>query len=361
MNAMLAPRLAQIAIEHTDEAVAILVSEAARVVFAYVNPAFERMFGYRSCEVLGRPAALLSKEGQSADAILRLRFDSGSAAERGEALLVTREGTEILTEVNLRIVDLDGEVGGLLVLRDVTDFRRLEHIAGATAVSESVGYVFAGLRHELGNPLNSLKAALHLLTDETLGIPEEVKRDYLARCIGEVKRMEHLLNQMRTFNTNEVPTLATVELKPFLERFARLAKPTCEERRVDMDLDVTGDISARADPRLLQQILLILLSNAIDALHDEGPRSVSVRAVARGRRCVISLHDTGRGMTEEQLATALRPFMSTKTKGTGLGLPLARKYAGLTRCALDITSTVGVGTTCTLDLERVDSSEGASF
>lgn len=353
----LAPRLARIAIEHIDEAVAILRTEGMRVVFGYVNPAFERMFGYSSEEVLGKPASLISKKNQGADALLRLDFEPGSTPERGEARLITRDAVEILAEVNLRMVDIDGEIGALLVIRDITDFRRLEHIADATAVSESVGYVFAGLRHELGNPLNSLKAALHLLTDETLDIPDETRLDYLRRCAGEVKRMEHLLNQMRTFNSNELPSLSHVELRPFLERFARLAKPTCEERRVDLTLDVARDATAYADPRLIQQILLIFLSNAIDALEEDGERRILVRTSVLQRRCTISLTDTGQGMTEEQLATAQRPFMSTKTKGTGLGLPLAKKYAGLTRCVLSIASTVDVGTTCTLDLERVESSD----
>ncbi|MFO0551653.1 MAG: PAS domain S-box protein [Polyangiaceae bacterium] len=342
-------------VEHMDDAVAILVADEGQIVFRYVNPAFERTFGHRADDVVGRPVSILSPNRPS-DALLRLDFDRGHP-HRGETRLVTRDGDEVWVEVQLQQVALDGEPAGLLVMRDVTEYRRLEHITDASAVADSVGYVFAGLRHELGNPLNSLKTTLYLLTSPTVELTNEERLDFLRRCGGEVARMEQLLEQMRTFNANEHPHVEPIELSSFLGRFVRLTRPTCEANQVEMDLAPIQPVWAYADGRLLQQILSLLLSNAIDALPADGNRRVSLDVQTSPRRCVIHLSDSGVGMTEQQLEVAQRPFMSTKRKGTGLGLPLARRYATLTRCDLTLESEFGVGTRCSLDLERVKMSE----
>ncbi len=352
---MLDRRLAQIVVEQMADAVAILVARDGHVVFRYVNPAFTRTFGYREDEVVGRPVAILSRSSP-ADPLLRLDFDTENA-HRGESKLVTRDGNEVLAQVHLQQVDFDGEMAGLLVLRDVTEYRRLEHIAGAAAVADSVGYVFAGLRHELGNPMNSIKTTLYLLTAPDVDLTPEERLDFLRRCSGEVGRMEQLLEQMRTFNSNEHPHVEPIELTPFLERFIRLARPTCEAKQVELSLLPSPSVWVLADVRLLQQILSLLMSNAIEALRADGPRRITLDVRAFARRCVLRLSDSGVGMTEEQLEVAQRPFMSTKPKGTGLGLPLARRYAALTKCHLTLESRVGEGTRCSLDLERVGMSE----
>lgn len=352
---MLDRRLAQIVVEQMDDAVAILVARAGQVVFRYVNPAFARTFGYGEDEIVDRPVSILSRS-RPGDVVLRLDFDLENP-HRGESRLVTRDGNEVLAQVHLRQVDFDGEAAGLLVLRDVTEYRRLEHIAGAAAVADSVGYVFAGLRHELGNPLNSIKTTLYLLTTPDVELTSDERLDFLRRCSAEVARMEQLLEQMRTFNVNEHPHVEPIELTPFIERFMRLARPTCEAKQVELELVPSPPVWVYADVRLLQQILSLLMSNAIEALRPQGPRRITIDVLAFAKRCVLRLSDTGVGMTEEQLEVAQRPFMSSKPKGTGLGLPLARRYAALTRCHLTLDSRVGEGTRCSLDLERVRMSE----
>lgn len=354
-SVMLAPQLARLAVDNVDDAIAILMPRGTALTIEYVNPGFEQMFGYTAKEILGSPIGVLARDTGSEKGILRADFDP-SHPHRSEAMLKTKDGNELLVDIDLQPVDVDGLSGGLLVMRDVTEYRRLEQIAAATEVSESVGYVFAGIRHELGNPLNSLKAALTLLCDARVELPDERRMEYLRRSLGEVKRMEVLLEQLRTFNMNESVQLAPIPVRPFLERFIRLVTQDCAARATSIELLPGDDVTVLADPRLLHQILLLLFTNALDAVENAPERIIRLACMSRQRASRITLSDTGVGMTRDLLANVQRPFVTTKSKGTGLGLPLARRYAALIKCRLEIASDPGSGTCTTLEFEQLNSS-----
>lgn len=353
--AALPPQYVQVAIDNVEDAIVLVVAGGTSLRIRYVNRGFERIFGYRSDEVLGAPVGVLARQEDERDGLLRLQFDV-TRPHRSEAILKTKEGNDVLIELDIQSVELEGMSAGLMVMRDVTEYRRLEHIAAATEISESVGYVFAGIRHELGNPLNSLKAALTLLADPMVQLPADSRRDYLQRAIGEVQRMEQLLMQLRTFNTHEQVQLGRIEVRSFFDRFVRLARADCNARDTSITFEAP-EVGVMADGRILHQIFLLLLSNALDAVATAPVRSIVLGCTLTPHATRLTLSDSGPGMTEEQTMHAQRPFVTSKAKGTGLGLPLARRYASLTKCTLEISSKVGVGTTSTLVFDRINPSE----
>ena len=353
---LLPPQYAQVAIDNVEDAIVLVVAGGTSLRIRYVNRGFERIFGYRGEEILGAPVGVLARQEDERDGLLRLQFDV-TRPHRSEAILKTKDGNDVLIELDIQSVELDGMSAGLMVMRDVTEYRRLEHIAAASEVSESVGYVFAGIRHELGNPLNSLKAALTLLADPMVQLPVESRRDYLQRAIGEVHRMEQLLTQLRTFNTHEQVQLGRIEVRSFFDRFVRIARSDCNARETAISFDAASDIGIIADGRILHQIFLLLLSNALDAVESAPSRHITLGCTLTPHATRLTLSDSGAGMTAEQSMHAQRPFVTSKAKGTGLGLPLAHRYASLTKCTLEITSKVGVGTTCSLVFDRINPSD----
>ncbi len=350
-RAGLAPRFAQIAVENVDEAIVVVVPQGMTLVVEYVNPAFHRIFGYADEEILGRPVGVLGDPSADAPDLLRMHLDAENP-HRAEGSLRTKSGAEVLVHIDMHLVELDGMSAGLMVMRDVTEYRRLEHIAAANEIAESVGHVFAGIRHELGNPLNSLKAALTLLTDPTLDLPLERRTQFLTRALGEIRRMETLLDNLRTFNRTESVALDRLEVRPFLERLVRIAAEECVARGATIELDPGEDATIVADVRLVHQALLLFLSNAFDAMASRVIRQIRLGCTTTARAVHVTVRDTGIGMTEDELRQALRPFVTTKPKGTGLGLALAQRYAVLTKCTMSLTSEKGVGTCCTLSFER---------
>jgi signal transduction histidine kinase len=158
-----------------------------------------------------------------------------------------------------------------------------------------------------------------------------------------------------------------LEVEPFIRRFARLAGSDCEARGASLDFHAGPAATIAADERLLTQILFLLLSNALDAIGALEPgvppdrRRIQLAWNRQPRATRITLSDTGTGMTPDQLQHAERPFVTTKARGTGLGLPLARKFASLTRCTLEIQSALGAGTTCCLTFESLDPNANRSI
>lgn len=348
----LAPRFAQLAVDNVDEAIIVVVPKEMTLVVEYVNRGFERIFGYTPAEIVGQPIGVLGARGEAPPDLLRMDLDAAHP-HRAEGSLRTKSGSEVLVHVEMHLVDVDGTSTGLIVMRDVTEYRRLEHIAAASEIAESVGQVFAGIRHELGNPLNSLKAALTLLTDPTLDLPLDRRAQFLTRALGEIRRMETLLEHLRTFNRAESVSLDRLDVRPFLQRLVRIAAEECVARGATVELEPGEDVAILADARLVHQTLLLFLSNALDAMEARPLRCIRLGCTSTARAVHVTVRDTGVGMNEEEIRQALRPFVTTKPKGTGLGLALAQRYAALTKCALSITSTLGEGTCCTLTFDRL--------
>lgn len=347
----IAPRFAQLAVDNVDEAIVVVVPKGMTLVVEHVNRGFQRIFGYSAAEIAGQPIGVLGPRGQAPSDLLRMSFDATNP-HRSEGSLRTKSGAEVLVHVEMHQVDVDGVVGGLIVMRDVTEYRRLEHIAAASEIAESVGQVFAGIRHELGNPLNSLKAALTLLTDPTLDLPLERRAHFLGRALGEIRRMEVLLEHLRTFNRAESVSLDRLDVRPFLERLVRIAAEECVARGATIELEPGEDAIVLSDARLVHQTLLLFLSNALDAMDARPLRRIRLGCTTTARAVHLTVRDTGVGMNEDEIRQALRPFVTTKPKGTGLGLALAQRYAALAKCALSITSEPGEGTCCTLTFDR---------
>lgn len=353
-RALAISRAVEQVVRRSRDAIAILFEAEGGFAVDYANPAFE--------ELVGRPidtwtSRALLAEDELPSAVTSLLFEAdGADPVRRELRLRDREGDDLVIEAEVRCLEAGSGWPRFVVLRDVTDYKRLEHIAAALEVSESVGYVFAGIRHELGNPLNSIKAVLSLLDDPAVSLSPERTAEYIKRAAAEVRRMEHLLHQLRTFNEHEVVHLSSIGIRPFLERFARLASSDCAARGATLELEIGGDATVSADDRILHQVLLLLLANALDAVEDQPKKEIRIVAQVHARTVKVLLSDSGTGMTHAQLANVKRPFVTTKSKGTGLGLPLAHRYAALLQCRLEIASVPGEGTTCTLHFEQITSS-----
>jgi PAS domain S-box-containing protein len=347
-------------LDSVEDGIAVLRPCDGAMLLAAVNRGFEKLLGYAAAEVVGWPVEHVFGNALSQGS----GFDPSREprSHRFECTVTTKGGDELRLNVTVRPFELDGSPGGLLVLRDVTEYRRLEQIAAATELSESVASVLAGIRHEIGNPINSLKSVLFLLSDPGVTLPPERRNDYLRRSLAEIVRIETLLEQLRPFNTHESVRLERMRIRPFLERFVHIAREDCARRATELALELEPDVDPEvtADHRLLHQVLLLLLSNALDAVETVRARRIVLATSSDSRTCRISMTDSGVGMTPDQLSNAQRPFVTTKSKGTGLGLPLVKRYAALMRCTFEISSTPGFGTSGTLEIERTDSSRERS-
>jgi PAS domain S-box-containing protein len=246
----------------------------------------------------------------------------------------------------------NGEISHFVcVARDVTDARRIEAIADAVNMFDQVGFVFATLRHELGNPVNSLKTALSVLHQNIETFSTQDVKGYLERSLREIHRMEYLLRAFKSFGALERPHLEGVVAADYIRDFTGLVREDLERRGIALETDIGPDLGvAHVDPRALNQALLNLVTNAADAVAKAHPPKLRITVRRRGRRLELKVEDNGVGVAKADLPNLFRPFYTTKTNGTGLGLAIVRKLLSAMSSTIEVESRENLGTAFTLSL-----------
>jgi PAS domain S-box-containing protein len=347
------------AIERSGDSVLVFDSEG-RV--SWSNPAYLAWSGWECSRVLGRPAWSLPGRPRSSRELAAIRRELAAGHSWQGEIAVWRPtasggGDEEQRFVFLTVTPILGPSGELrkcvAMGRDVTERRRLEAIAEAHNLHDNLGYVFAGLRHELGNPINSVKVALRFVTDSLDTLPRERLVEYLRSMSEEIDRVEYLLRSLRTYSLFQEPRLVPVVVTSFLESFQRLVRRELQSKGIALGVHVGPEVEVvRADPQALHQVLLNLVANASEAIaRREAPR-IDLEARRIGSRIRLTVRDNGPGIPPERLPDLFKPFYTTRPGGTGLGLPISRRLALLMNGVLELESS-RCGTVAALTLDRV--------
>ncbi|MBI5640609.1 MAG: HAMP domain-containing histidine kinase [Nitrospirae bacterium] len=230
-------------------------------------------------------------------------------------------------------------------LLDITEKARLESIAEAANTSNSIGYIFTGIRHEIGNPLNSLKTTLSVLRNNLDKYPHETVKEYIDRSLGEIARLEYLLRSLKSYNMHESQEIQNISTTAFIDRLLPLVEKDFEARGIRIKTIIhPAPEWICADLRALHQVVLNILTNAADALEGREDPSIVISVFKMSKYATIRVVDSGCGIPEEEKGNLFKPFYTSKNKGTGLGLSIVRKMLAQMNGAIEITSLKDAGT-----------------
>jgi signal transduction histidine kinase len=228
----------------------------------------------------------------------------------------------------------------------------------------TLGRLSAGMAHELGTPLNVISGRAGLIAGQTLS-PEETTRS--ARIIGEqAERMTTIMRQLLDFARRGKARKQAVELTGLVGAVVDLLAPTARKQGIKLRREPEeGPLNVDADPGQLQQVLLNLAMNGIQAMPGGGELILRVKAevtVTRpgaetaemGPWCSICVEDHGEGIPPEDLPHIFDPFFTTKEVGQGTGLGLSIAYGIIEEHGgwIDVESTPGRGSVFTVFLPR---------
>ena len=319
----------------------------------YVNESFEKITGTAKKDALGTNLMDMARKHTGPEDLKKFEGAFGDTIRTGSPWtgrfsLTGKNGALLQVEETIAPVrDRSGKVTNVVVItRDITEKMRLESIAEAVNTMDNIGYVFSGIRHEIGNPVSSIKMALSVLKNKLEGgCTREVVDTYLDRAISELARMEYLLKMLKSFNVHESPELKDVEISAFAGNFKSLVSEDFKRKGISIGIYVQPEAEyCRADPRALQQVMLNIMTNAADALKDRQAPRIDIKVLKMAGRILIHIEDNGCGMSPTQLKDAFRPFYTTKPEGTGLGLMLARKMVTRMNGTIEISSVLDAGT-----------------
>jgi signal transduction histidine kinase len=236
-----------------------------------------------------------------------------------------------------------------IIIRDITERIRLESIAEAVNSMENISYIFSGIRHELGNPINSIKMTLSVLKKNLGEYSPTAAEKFVDRAMTEISRVEFLLQALKSFSIFENPDIQNIRLVDFLIRFTSLVSNDLYQSGIKISKVIDPVLeTVSADPRLLHQIMLNLITNASDALENKDNPEIIIKAERKASLVAITVEDNGCGMSEEAQTNLFKPFYTTKARGTGLGLMITLKMVTLLKGSMEIKSIKDSGTKATV-------------
>ncbi|PLX49544.1 MAG: hypothetical protein C0613_07350 [Desulfobulbaceae bacterium] len=251
-----------------------------------------------------------------------------------------------------------------ILLQDITDQKRMDSIAEAVVTMNNVGYIFTGIRHEIGNPLNSIKMALTVLQKNIDRYSPDEIEVYFVRVFEEIARIEHLLKSFKNFNMYEKPQTAVMDLSDFIMHNTQLitAYSSVKDTLIGISVDIEpGSEMVKVDRRALQQVTMNVLANAMDAMQNNKESRLLISSRSHGPSILLEITDNGCGIPAASLHDVFKPFYTTKEKGTGLGLALSKKMLAQMNCSIDLSSTEGEGTTVTISIPKARAHEVEEF
>jgi len=192
----------------------------------------------------------------------------------------------------------------------------------------TLGYLAAGMAHEIRNPLNSISLFVQLIKE---GVEDSEKTEYVEKILQEVDRVDGTLRKLLDTAKRPRFELTEVNIEDIIQKTLDSFAPQMSTQKITLIfLPKRNFPRLKADPAEIQQIFTNLFLNAIDEMPDGG--ELAIELDHDGSDITIQVSDSGKGIPEENLPNIFDPFFSTKSRGTGMGLPLVlriiKNYGG---------------------------------
>ena len=261
--------------------------------------------------------------------------------------------------------DNTGQVSHVITVgEEVTDRVEANRAIARAEKLAAVGRLAAGVVHEINNPLATISACAESLEarvndgefDGSPGLDD--LREYLGLIRSEAFRCKSITMGLLDFSRTRTSDHVTINLSDVIQSAIRLLSHQKRNAEIAFKVDIAENLlPVSGDPGQLQQAVIALATNALDAMGESGVLTISGRN--EEQKVVVEVSDTGVGILPENLPKIFEPFFTTKEIGRGTGLGLAVCYGILTEHGgtLDVQSTVGAGTTFTITLSAVKLSE----
>lgn len=213
------------------------------------------------------------------------------------------------------------------------EMARAEHLA-------TIGELAAGLAHEIRNPLAGIAGVVEVMGKELPA--QSSSRGVLPEVQDEIKHIQSILNDLLAYARPRPPDYHPADLNATIEQAVLLARQQVRTKPIEILFEPCRELPRiMHDPVQIQQVVLNLLLNGIQAIPNQGKIEVAMRR--EGESAVVRITDSGKGISRDSLAKIFKPFFTTRKEGTGLGLPLAKGIVESHQGRIEVTSDPGHG------------------
>jgi two-component system nitrogen regulation sensor histidine kinase GlnL len=321
------------------------------------NPAVEEMF-HRSKDFFeGRPVSELFPVQPDIQNKIERVLDTG-ISYRDIECEGFRKSTATPFPASLTLspfLDQNGQIQGvILFVKNMSLLKELQEFSRTSDNLSNIESLALGMAHEIRNPLGGIRASAQLLRQE-LKNPEQ--QEYLDVVISEVDRINRLIERMMNFTRPGELSLKEINIHKILKDITLLEQEAVAQKHIRLEQVYDPSIPLiQADEDQLKQVFFNLIQNAIEASSDKGKiqlvtrvstgYSIKARHTANpGQSIVVEIIDSGMGIGDSDMKNLFTPLFTTKSKGSGLGLPISLKIVENHGGKIKITSEKGLGTT----------------
>lgn len=248
--------------------------------------------------------------------------------------------------------------GAVIVLRDMSEIKRLEEQVRRTEKLAAIGRLAAGVAHEIRNPLSSIRGFAYLLGR---GHGKETpEREYADVMVREIDRINHVVTDLLNFSRPMTVEPESTLPADLIDHVVSLVSADAKAHGVSIQVDCESALPPRTlDPNQVTQALLNLMLNAVNAMETGGTIVIRASVSPDGEELEIQVEDNGPGINPDVQEKIFEPFYTTREQGTGLGLAMVRKIAenhdGGIRLESPLPGT-GRGTRFTLFIKNMETS-----
>lgn len=326
---------------------AILVNRGDRIIFA--NDQTVKLFGaVKVEEILGQSLMPLF-HADDHDVVRRRLHELYEGRAQGpmfEGTIETLDGRAVDVEVSgVRFVDEEGPAI-LIMLRDVSEGKRLQEQLRRTERVAELGTLASGMAHEIGTPMNVILGRAEYLMDR---VAEEPIKKGLRTIITQVERITRVMNQLLSFARRKAPQRVPVDLRKVIEDGMEMFQERLARNQIGVVMKMPDSCPmVLADADQMTQVSLNLIMNALHAMPDGGTLRIGLEPEPPMVKLTIA--DTGHGIPPEVIRKIYDPFFTTKEfgKGTGLGLTVVKGIIEEHQGSIAVESKEGNGTRFTV-------------
>ena len=330
-----------------DHAAIVATTDVSGII-TYVNDKFCEISGYSRDELIGQDHRIINSRYHPKEFMRDLwRTIAHGQVWHGEIRNQAKDGHYYWVDTTIvPFLDGRGKPYQYIAIRaDITARKAAEEKLAQQAALARVGQMAAVVAHEVRNPLAGIKGAMQILM--TRRAVSDADQPIMRDIVSRIDALSELINDLMVFARPRPLRLGDVALRSLTHEAVTMVRRDPIGERVEITVD-GPDASAQADAEMVRATILNLLINAAQAMNGDG--RITVTVASQRDRVSIVVQDSGPGIPAEIRDRVLEPFFTTKARGGGLGLPIARRTAELHGGTLTLDCPASGGTVVTLAL-----------
>jgi PAS domain S-box-containing protein len=354
-------------IEYSGEAI---VSKSAGGIIIGWNRGAEQLYGYTAEEIIGRPISILFPPDRYPEYLhIMKKVRNGETVQSFDTVRLRKDGAAVNVSVGISPIEArdSGVVAASKNAHDITRIKKLEAQFIEAQKMEVVGHLAGGVAHDFNNILGVIMGYTELIISKLN--PDSPVQEDIQQILHATERAAALTMQLLVFSRNQTVHPVVLDINEVLKGIEGMLRRLLDEN-IEMTLIPGKGVGhIKADSGYIGQVLMNLLVNARDAMPNGGKLTISTSNAALDERdlaagtgaipgdyVMLSVSDTGTGMTEEVKAHMFEAFFTTKPKGKGTGLGLATCQTILHQLGghIRVYSQVGSGTSFQIYFPRVE-------